>query len=200
MGLSAGGAFGTHDTRFLRDIGLLPANAGIFDEQSGFVIGGHAGLNRQYGPWVFGLEANLLAATIQGSGSRDSEVSPGWTVHTGADVNWLATGVARVGYAWGNTLFFAKGGVAVMQFEMSGHSSNSGTIVGRQSSSDFSVGWTAGVGVEWAIADKWTIRLDYDYLDFQLEDKESGGSTPVKIDAHLHVGRIGFNYALDWRW
>lgn len=198
-GISVGGASGTHGTRFLDDIGVLPANAGIFDDQSGFVVGAHAGFNRQFGRWALGLEGNLIATTIEGSGSRDSVSMPGWTVHTDVDVNWLATGVARVGLTWGNTLLFAKGGVAVMQFEMNGYTTNLGTTTNANRSSDFSLGWTAGAGVEWALTDKWSLRLDYDYINFKLNSREDGG-TDVDVYAHLHIGRVGLNYALDWGW
>lgn len=197
VGLSAGGAAGNHDTRFLKDIGLLPANAGIFDDQSGFVAGGHVGFGRQFGLWTVGLEAHLLGTTIEGAGSRRSQVAPDWTVHTEVEVNWLATGIARVGYLWGSTHLFAKGGVAVMHFDMNGYTTNLGTRVSNDSSSDFAVGWTAGIGAEWAMADRWSARLDYDYVDFDLRHSESG-STSVKVDARQHIGRVGFSYALDW--
>jgi opacity protein-like surface antigen len=32
--------------------------------------------------------------------------------------------------------------------------------------SDTRVGWTVGTGIAWAVSDTWSVRVEYDYLDF----------------------------------
>lgn len=55
------------------------------------------------------------------------------------------------------------------------------------------VGYTVGGGVEWAVSDKWSAKLEYQYFDFgpaQL-NATCGGSADVDIDAH--TVKIGVN-------
>ncbi|TIM17343.1 MAG: porin family protein, partial [Mesorhizobium sp.] len=55
-------------------------------------------------------------------------------------------------------------------------------------------GYTVGGGVEWAVSDKWTTKLEYQYFDFGKVDLSDldGDEAKVKIDAHTI--KIGLNY------
>ncbi len=73
---------------------------------NGAIYGVHAGYNFQRGNLVYGLEAGFNGTNMEGS---DSCVIL-FTCERKLD--WYATGVGRLGYTTGNTLFYGFGGVA----------------------------------------------------------------------------------------
>jgi outer membrane immunogenic protein len=61
-----------------------------------------------------------------------------------------------------------------------------------------SMGWTAGTGIEWAILDNWSVKLEYDYLDFgsrnlRLTDSTLGGAN-ISVNQRINVVKLGVNY------
>jgi outer membrane immunogenic protein len=50
--------------------------------------------------------------------------------------------------------------------------------------------------VEFAIAQPWTAKLEYLYVDLGDLDCHSrcGGTSPDKVDFHSHIVRAGLNY------
>lgn len=102
-----------------------------------------------------------------------------------------------------------KGGAAATHYKLSyGDTFDFDGVPDPDSSASRSggrFGYTIGGGVEWAFADKWTTKLEYQYFDFgevRLTDIE-GNDAKVKIDAHTI--KIGLNYKdpsfrrLRWR-
>jgi outer membrane immunogenic protein len=175
IGVNAGGGVGDFDTRIL--------------------AGGHAGFNLMNGPWLIGLESSFVWSGINGKGQRASDIDPDWMIHTGGELAWIGSTVARLGYARGNTLLYGKGGIALTDVNMRGYSTFQGVYQGGANVSDRRGGWTVGLGAEFALAGAWSARLDYDYYDFGNARADAGG-TPISIDIQHHVGRIGFSYAL----
>ena len=60
------------------------------------------------------------------------------------------------------------------------------------------VGWTIGAGVEWAMWGNWTIKGEYDYLDFgtetvSLNDQLLGPAT-VSLRQRISQVKFGINY------
>jgi outer membrane immunogenic protein len=59
-------------------------------------------------------------------------------------------------------------------------------------------GWTAGAGVEYALAQNWTAKLEYDYLGFGSESENLSTPTPTvyPTSASLNVQEVkaGINY------
>jgi outer membrane immunogenic protein len=61
-----------------------------------------------------------------------------------------------------------------------------------------SVGWTIGAGVEWAMWGNWTIKGEYDYLDFgtktlTLNDQLLGPAS-VSLRQRISQVKFGINY------
>ena len=60
-------------------------------------------------------------------------------------------------------------------------------------------GWVAGAGVEWAFAQNWTFKAEYQYLG--LGNIGSGlpreGLTGVR-DVNFQMGTVGVNYLFNW--
>lgn len=128
-------------------------------DTGGFLGGAHAGFNWQAGSnLVLGVETDLEASRSDGSG-----IGTLGAVHF-ANIDWMGSLRGRIGYAAGNTLLYATGGLAY-----GGVSFDRALTVGAArylSHSDWRTGWTLGAGVEHAIASNVTLRLEYRYTDF----------------------------------
>ena len=138
---------------------------------SGFIGGLQAGYNWQRGPWVFGVEGD-----IQGSSADDTFAA--WKFSN----PWFGTVRGRVGYAFGNVLVYGTLGLAV----------GGGRVeLGGASESRTHTGWTAGAGMEVALTNAWSARVEYLYVD--LSDRPYGliGSNHG-FESSLF--RIGVNY------
>ena len=96
--------------------------------------------------------------------------------------NWMATVTGRLGYSWGRTLFYVKGGAAFEDGRVSATCYNpQGAALGNPctnaagavfaSGTGFSisytrVGWTLGFGTEFDLGKNWSAKAEYDYLSF----------------------------------
>src|SRR6201999_2516002 len=104
------------------------------------------------------------------------------------DTNWIANATARVGYAVDHSLFYVKGGGAWISESFS--SSTPGVLftTGNQTRS----GWTVGAGWEYAFAPSWSIKAEYNYMDFGNTSPSfcPGGTacTTFNIEQTAHLG------------
>lgn len=67
------------------------------------------------------------------------------------------------------------------------------------SSTALKAGWTAGLGVEAKVANGWTVKLEYLFIDFGHVNSALSGIAPitaVAIGSHVtdNIVRLGFNY------
>jgi outer membrane immunogenic protein len=135
---------------------------------TGIAAGGQVGINFQNGPWVFGLEgdADYLSntATVHGTTAAGTDQH----VFT---LDLLSTVRGRVGYAFDRVLLYGTGG-----FAMGGYSTTrtqlTGTFMGAtagtaETFSTLRYGWTAGGGIEYGLAENWTVRVEYLFVDLQ---------------------------------
>ncbi len=105
VGVHGGGAWGDK-----RAFIAPPSGAPIFAfDTSGGLAGGQAGCDFQTGAFVFGLEGSASWASISGSGN---DLFTGGISRLNAEAEWIATATARIGWAFGQTLLYAKGGGA----------------------------------------------------------------------------------------
>ncbi len=117
------------------------------------------GYNFQAGNFVFGLEGSLAAANFDGRFTAPFLPATGaWT----PNMNWLGTVTGKVGYSFGQWLPYVKGGFAAADVG----SPLQGGPIGAFSQGTELNGWTAGVGVEYQFAPKWSLGLEYLYTDF----------------------------------
>ena len=113
------------------------------------MAGGTIGYNLQTGSWVWGLEADGDASWIKGSGCG---------ANCETRNRWLGTGRLRIGYAWDRWLPYLTGGAAFGDVKMTPFSNGA-------SESKTKVGWTAGLGVEYAFMGAWSAKIEYLYVD-----------------------------------
>jgi outer membrane immunogenic protein len=187
IGVHAGGGWSDVTWEDQGGLGVSP----IEHSPSGFVGGGQVGYNLQTGPWVVGIEV-----TYTGSDVSESARSPSGSgaIYT-SDVDWMATVVGRLGYAWDRWLTYAKAGYATGEVTVSGV--NAGN---RFSFSENRDGWTVGVGVEYMISRNVSFGLEYNHLDFGTE-RHSGTSTgpvvPIALDVDTRVDTV--TGRLNWK-
>ncbi|HMK90215.1 MAG TPA: outer membrane beta-barrel protein [Methylocystis sp.] len=215
QGDATGGAIGASNTSFATSLGG--------GNNNGFIGGGQAGYNYQFGTsWLVGLEVD-----IQGIASGNNSVSAysplpifqALTVTQGLD--YLGTVRGRVGFLITPTiLIYGTGGLAYgdANFSISGVQAVAipGTSAGffSGSYSDTRVGWTAGGGVEWLFLPNWSVKVEYLYFDlgsanlsnsapsvnvFTGTNSQAVYGTPyASTKFQGNVVRAGVNYHFNW--
>jgi outer membrane immunogenic protein len=160
-------------------------DSGSFDVDGG--IGGiTTGYNWQSGTLVYGYESDTSYTGIDGS-----KAAPCVT-KCSTELHWLSNYRLRAGTVWNQYLAYVTGGLAI------------GTIkAGDGGSSDTKTrfGWSAGGGIEAALAPKWTAKLEYLYVDLGSKKNYSLAGVPTEASYQGHVVRVGVNYQFSiWDW
>lgn len=180
-----------------------------------FLIGLAAGYNWQApgSAWVYGVEGALSYQDADGSNTCFAASGELTSSNCFADPDWTGTLAGRLGYALGptgRTLLFAKGGLAFQHSDVEATTNHrfGAPPINRTSASTTSWGWMLGGGVEQMVAPAWSVKLEYDYLDFASHDMATpptfsttpGGtstalaSRTASIDQTNHLVKIGLNY------
>jgi outer membrane immunogenic protein len=135
-----------------------PFNSTSNDEFSswGFLGGGQLGANAQFNRLVIGVEGDFSWINSINKGTD----SIGEAINT--NVEWTSTVDARIGAAFDRLLVYGKGGLALAEDQSSLTDLGSNTAT----SSFLRTGWTVGAGLEYALDDHWSAKIEYDYLGF----------------------------------
>ena len=156
--------------------------AGNADPKGG-LVGGTIGYNWQTGPWVWGLEGDIDWSDIKGDFANG--LCP-----LGCETrnSWLATVRGRLGYAFDRIMPYVTGGLAVGDIQHS--------FGGFASERETRAGFAVGAGLEGAVTNNVTAKIEYLFVD--LGDTDCGvlvcGGLPTNVDFHAHVVRGGVNY------
>ena len=144
------------------------------------------------------------------------------------DVKWFGTVRGRLGWLpWNNLLIYGTGGFAYGRVNHTGSLSSPGlaiNVIGGPgfscgstlngttpcfagSSGNTATGWTAGGGVEYALWQQWSLKLEYLYVrlasngltETALSVPFPGLNTPASFNANFshtnfNVVRVGLNY------
>ncbi|ALK08634.1 outer membrane protein [Blastochloris viridis] len=160
-------------------------------DDNGFLGGGQIGFNYQVGQWVFGVEGDVSWTDL--GTSHDYYIDdPFFYYGRGSSVDWIATLTGRIGYAWDNWLLYAKGGAAWGGRD--GGRNYDLLDVYYDNRDDTHTGWTLGAGVEWAWTPNWSVKLEYDYIDFGGGHEYYVGDYYFKEEAQIHTVKLGVNY------
>ena len=196
-------------------------------DNTGLITGVQLGYNYQRGNAVFGIEAGLGYLDIASSTSTALPRAPGsdfdlnakYTIEGG--LYGELTG--RVGYATGNTLLYAKGGAAFLNADFKSDyvgencSTNGGRGCGPSNPSTFSfkdsetlLGWTVGVGVEYALSSNWSLKAEYQHFDFGTQSFGYSGeyvfnskgyksklTGDTDVDYTVDAVKVGVNYRFN---
>jgi len=173
IGVNGGGGWGTSNWS------PLP---GSFNT-SGGLVGGTLGYNWQFGQWVWGLEGDADWSDIKGSAT-----GPGCGIGSCTTQNdFLATARGRLGFAADRWMPYVTGGLAIGDIK----ASNPIALGVNQTNA----GWTAGGGIEFALASNWTAKVEYLYVDLgHVNCTVTCGPLTNSVSFTANVVRGGFNY------
>ena len=171
---------------------------------SSSVTGGFtAGYNWQVSNAVFGLEGDINYFGFKG-GASGSAIYPccaptSFTINSQVSADWLATIRGRIGFlATPSWLIYATGGVAIA--DVKGNFNFTDTFAAATESGairDTRVGWTAGVGGEYAVGNGWSLKAEYLYVDlgkFNCGLACGNGINPDNVSFTTHMVRGGVNF------
>lgn len=162
------------------------------DRFSDVIGGGQAGFDYQLGAFVGGVEGTYSRGDLRASHASIPE--PADILQS--RVRWLATVSGRLGYAiTPELLVYGRLGGAWMRSE---HQIVDLGVLENVGSATRS-GWLAGLGAEYRVYGNWSVKLEYNYMDFgtrrlNFVDLEGGPPVPFDIRQDLHTILLGVNY------
>lgn len=201
-------------------------------EDAGILGGGQVGYNAQFGQMVLGVETDFDVASQNRSASTyvfgPAQIGAGGGVSVPFGVyafpgessnKFIGTLRARLGFAIDRTLLYVTGGLAYGSRSGDGGVAyyNSATATGtptavftRPGSNNSGVGYVLGAGVEHAISNSWSVKLEYLHAD--LGRRGGGGYSnsfqPANTNTNYTLStpssrvtsdsvRIGLNYRFN---
>jgi outer membrane immunogenic protein len=139
-------------------------------EAEGVDGGGYAGATWQFGNFVLGAEADVMASDVS---SDNGAVTLDQGVHGSLR--------ARAGIALDQFLLYGTAGGAATEAELSGFGDSDDEVL---------FGWTAGAGAEAMLTDNITARVEYRYTDYEDQTFTLGGAA-ADADLSTHSVRAG---------
>jgi outer membrane immunogenic protein len=185
-GLYAGGNLGGGAGRESFSATMPGLTTTTSDVIKGFVGGGQAGFNWQFGPWVAGVEGDLQFAHQQ-----NSVIVSG--IQFINSMTYFSTLRGRFGYALDEWLFYVTAGGGYASYAATYNLAGLGGFSETQGLPLLAV----GAGIETQVWDRWTGRLEYLYLDSSSVSNTlaiPGGTLAVSKTLHDNVIRTGLNY------
>jgi outer membrane immunogenic protein len=231
FGAHIGGASGLSDVTDVFEYTSDPTAKNDF-KLSGTLAGLQAGYMIETGGVVFGIEAALGHMNANGTLTDDDLRGPGDTIpRIGAtygfsgDLYGELTG--RIGVASDDVLLYLKGGRAFLEtrfnadYEGENWTTTGGCYNGgcpgvppnrsvfSFEDSDTLFGWTIGAGLEFALSDQMTARIEYQHYDFGAMSYNYDGEYKILVngasqlrgtldaDITLDVVKLGVNYKVQ---
>jgi outer membrane immunogenic protein len=161
---------------------------------TGFMGGGQLGYNFQFGggfvlggeldgDWTSIKRTSLPIATTRGA------------LEASASMPWLATAAARFGFASDRFLVYGKAGGASVDNKLTVTNLTTGLSAEATKSR---TGWVVGAGVEFAVAQNWTVKLEYDHigLDHWTSASPIIGDS-ITVERKIDMVKVGFNYLFN---
>jgi outer membrane immunogenic protein len=202
IGVEGGGNWGRGEQIARSGVLANTTITGKFD-LSGGIAGGTVGCNLQTSNFVVGIESDFSWTNKQGS----LQDLPPFNVTTTSSTRekWIDTLRPRFGYAWDRFMVYGTAGVAWAGTDVIVSNPAFGSVIDSKTR----VGWTAGVGGEWAAwTGPWgalTLKLEYLHADFDSKQYVNPpvtilGLTVVTRDVRLRddMVRAGMNLKFNW--
>lgn len=149
-------------------------------KSDGWLGGVHLGYNYQFGHYLIGAEID-----VEGMNHSTQSVGSFGTPRRN-DVDWQSSLRARLGWVEGPWLFYGTGG-----WVFAGGDSQIGPVsFGNRYS-----GWTAGLGLERAVTNNASLRIEYRYTDFGTSKfSDATVVTQDKVSVHDNALRMGLSF------
>jgi outer membrane immunogenic protein len=204
----------------MRVSGGLQKRSGSGETGTGGLAGGQLGCNYQDGNWVFGAEGEGYWSGMKATDANSSTNSEGFiTDRTTYDTKnkYDFSIAARAGIAFDRTLVYGKAGWVWGQFDFlrtnayyTGSAPNTLTDFYSHAASGTLNGLLLGVGIEHAITNNWTVKLEYNYLRYGSKELSITECTTVPTTtpaciadgteshhADKQIFKIGVNYLFN---
>ena len=167
-GLYLGGHVGStfDDTVSINDVVIA-------ENDEALLLGVHAGYNWQRGSLVYGLELDL--------GDIDDE----FQLNGAAFTSYLATVRARLGYAFGNTLLYGTGGLAIVGIDEDSDPNDA---------FDDSLGFVVGAGLDHKFTSHWSLGAEGLYYDVT---SDAATNNNVDLDREFWTIRARVTYHIQ---
>ncbi|MFZ0846011.1 MAG: outer membrane protein [Pseudolabrys sp.] len=149
---------------------------------TGYVVGGTLGYNYQFGSIVLGGEGDIDFSTVKGNDGNAVCAGPGGGCNT--KMKYIGTARVRVGYAFDRFLPYLTAGLAYANFENSDFNSETKS----------KLGWTGGIGLEYAFLGAWSAKIEYLYASFGTMTCATCTVPSQDIDYKVNLIRLGVNY------
>ena len=175
--------------------GAFAGNNSLSGSDGRFLGGIQGGADYQFGNnVVIGIEAQY---SWLANGSTGVVFPAGTVVSTNSDQLGSVTG--RLGYSFGPTLLYAKGGYAWKD-------NDNISVVSRGAPAAFTTdnnhkdGYTVGAGLEYMFAPSWSAKLEYQYYNFGSSTFLTGPVDIVgtRFTDSEHTVKAGINYRFNW--
>lgn len=184
FGGHVGGAFGSLEIEDLTGVKFDNTTSSVFG-------GGQFGFLYQRGNLVIGPEVDLGSIGIS-----HTSAEPGLpTTQSRIGSGFYFDVTARLGYAYGPALIYAKGGLAGFEGSLSITDGAPGTPPYSMPARN---GFTVGGGVEYKFNPSWSVKAEYQYFDFSSQGGQftlSDNSTYNYIPT-IQAVQVGINYHL----
>jgi outer membrane immunogenic protein len=170
VGIHGGYSWTANDTNIAGNVADFRPDGGFGGVQFGF--------NRRIAPnWVLGFEVDASIGDL--AGRRLVGANTGFF-----DVNGFGTARTRLGYAMGQWLFYGTAGAAWADTNIM--VPGAGLRFDRPQ-----VGYVIGGGVEYALNQRWSAKVEYLYADLDTTTTNAGG---MVTDLTMSTVRLGLNY------
>ncbi len=158
---------------------------------SGVFGGAQLGYNVMTGNYLLGIESDIGWMDTGGKGTFTLP-HPAHSITVSSSGGWYGDITARGGVAYGDALFYAKGGFAFL----TGGVNVSDLADGIYQNSGMFTGWTVGAGMEYMINPRWSIKAEYLY--FNLDNNNCCFSSARQFDdkVTMQTVKLGFNFLM----
>jgi outer membrane immunogenic protein len=194
------------------DAALINSTGGNNSNKTGFTGGIEGGYNYRMGDWLLGIETEFSALDIneRQDNSFQSAIVPlivgatptTYHVTQRAKTDWMWTLRPRVGYIMGPWLFYGTAGIATSDIKVSLNYSDTAPTphVVNADKSSTRTGWTAGLGVGYAVTPNWSMKGEWLYTDFgSVSTTASSPSGFVNLTSDAKVRSNLFRIGADYR-
>lgn len=189
IGVSGGGLY--HDATRIDSDGFLTDNSGYSLKKFGGLVGGQIGYNFANCNTFWGFEVDGSWAKADNTFIDNPNAAAPNTINT--EFNALITGRMRAGVALDSMLLYVTGGVAAARLRTTWTD-----LPDTVTFAEWRVGWTAGLGTEWAFSQNLSLKSEILYTSFGDRDNSvvfaNFGPASFRHSDSAWVSRIGLNY------
>ena len=175
---------------------------------NGGLAGGQIGCNYQTGVLVMGVEGEGYWSGMKATQAFSETFLGEGTFATAAEVRnrWDYTVAGRIGVAYERAFIYGKAGWAWGKFDFNASQSFNGIQQFSLNGSQTLDGPLFGLGVEYALTNNWTVKGEYNYINYGLSPTSFNicqrntcdpNRFSISQSAEKHIFKFGVNYLFN---